>query len=118
MSTDLNRAIRLIVIDSDDRTRQSIKSQVDGQGVDVGHHGIRLGGQLLSAGLEQGQGFARIAGGTSTCEQRIEKFSRPKRRACQTAMALAGAVVSKPTAKNTTCRSACVCASFTASSGE
>ncbi len=59
-----------------------------------------------------------MAGGTSTWEVRMEKLSSPSSRACQTAMALAGAVVSKPTAKNTTSRSGFFCASFTASSGE
>ena len=46
--------------------------------------------------------IASIAGGTSTCEQRIEKLFSPNCLACQTAIALPGAVVSKPTAKNTT----------------
>ncbi len=44
-----------------------------------------------------------MAGGTSTCATRTEKFSSPSRAACHTAIALPGAVVSKPTAKNTTC---------------
>src|ERR1019366_6628842 len=43
----------------------------------------------------------RTAGGTRTCDTRMEKLVRPSRAACQTAMELAGAVVSKPTAKNT-----------------
>ena len=59
-----------------------------------------------------------MAGGTNTCEQRIEKLFSPNCCACQTAIALPGAVVSKPTAKNTTWRSGCACASLTASSGE
>jgi hypothetical protein len=48
--------------------------------------------------------IAAIAGGTSTCETSIEKFVTPSRRAVWTAMALAGAVVSKPIAKKTTRR--------------
>ena len=59
-----------------------------------------------------------MAGGTSTWEERIEKLSRPSWCARQTAMALAGAVVSKPTAKKTTWRSGLRSASVTASSGE
>ena len=58
------------------------------------------------------------AGGTSTCDTSIEKLVRPRRRACQTAMALAGAVVSKPIPKKTTWRVGYSCASLTASSGE
>ena len=47
-----------------------------------------------------------MAGGTSTCETSTEKFFEPELlRPGTTAMALAGAVVSKPTAKKTTCRS-------------
>jgi len=50
---------------------------------------------------------AVMAGGTSTCETSIEKFGiekfeRPSCLAWKMAMALAGAVVSKPTPKNTT----------------
>ena len=63
-------------------------------------------------------GIASIAGGTSTCETSSEKFFSPAAAACKTAIAVAGAVVSKPTAKNTTSRSGCFAASFTASSGE
>ena len=48
----------------------------------------------------------------------MEKLLSPSRLACHTAIAFAGAVVSKPTAKNTTCRSGFACAIFTASSGE
>ncbi len=44
-----------------------------------------------------------MAGGTNTCETSTEKFASPSRAAWTTAMALAGAVVSKPTAKKTTC---------------
>ena len=62
--------------------------------------------------------IASMAGGTSTCETSIEKFLRPRRRACTTAMALAGAVVSKPMPKKTTSFSGLACASLTASSGE
>ena len=47
--------------------------------------------------------MAVIAGGTVTWETRTLKLGTPSSRARQTAMALAGAVVSKPTAKNTTC---------------
>ena len=61
---------------------------------------------------------AEMAGGTRTCEARIEKFSRPSFAACATAIALAGAVVSKPTAKKTTCRLRCSRANATASIGE
>src|ERR1035438_10678445 len=35
----------------------------------------------------------RTAGGTSTCDTRMEKLPRPSRAACQTAMELAGAVI-------------------------
>ena len=59
-----------------------------------------------------------MAGGTRTCEQRIEKLRTPSRFARQTAMAFAGAVVSKPTAKKTTSRSGICRASASASSGE
>ncbi len=48
----------------------------------------------------------------------MEKLVSSSCAACQTAMALAGAVVSKPTAKKTTWRSGFCRASFTASSGE
>ena len=61
---------------------------------------------------------ARIAGGTSTCETSTEKFFSPILAAWATAIALAGAVVSKPTARNTTWRSGCCWASATASIGE
>lgn len=62
--------------------------------------------------------MASTAGGTSTWETRIEKFSRPSWAARATARALAGAVVSKPTAKKTTCRSGFLRARATASMGE
>ena len=62
--------------------------------------------------------IASIAGGTVTCETSSEKFRSPRRRAARTAMAFAGAVVSKPTAKKTTSRSGRRAASATASIGE
>jgi len=54
----------------------------------------------------------------STCAASIEKFRSPSCLACQSAMALAGAVVSNPMPKNTTLRSGFCRASFTASMGE
>ena len=51
-------------------------------------------------------------------ETSMEKFRRPSRLACKTAMALAGAVVSKPIPKNTTRRSGLARAILTASMGE
>ena len=62
--------------------------------------------------------MAVIAGGTSTCETSTLKFVSPRFRASQTAMALGGAVVSKPMAKKTTWRSGLAAARLTASSGE
>ena len=62
--------------------------------------------------------IAAIAGGTSTCETSSEKFSMPSRLAWYTVIALAGAVVSKPMPKNTTCLSGCSRATVSASSGE
>ena len=59
-----------------------------------------------------------IAGGTITCETRTEKFVISCARACQTAMALAGAVVSKPIAKKTTFLSGFALAIRRQSSGE
>ena len=59
-----------------------------------------------------------IAGGTSTCATSSAKFSIPSRCACWTAIAFAGAVVSNPTAKNTTVRSGLRRATSSASSGE
>ena len=53
-----------------------------------------------------------------TCETNTLKFVRPRRCASQTAIALGGAVVSNPTAKNTTFFSGNLAARFTASSGE
>ncbi len=62
--------------------------------------------------------IAAIAGGTSTCETSSEKFSMPSRLAWYTVIALAGAVVSKPMPKNTTCLSGLSRAMVSASSGE
>ena len=59
-----------------------------------------------------------MAGGTSTCETSSEKFRRPCCLAWSTAMALAGAVVSKPTAKKTTSRLGILPRELQASSGE
>ena len=61
--------------------------------------------------------IAVMAGGTSTWDTSIEKLSTPSARARVTASALAGAVVSKPTAKKTTSRPGLSCAMRTASSG-
>ncbi len=62
--------------------------------------------------------IAVMAGGTVTCETRMVKFVIPSCLARHTAIAFAGAVVSKPTAKNTTCLSGCLRAKSSASSGE
>ena len=62
--------------------------------------------------------IAVIAGGTSTWETNSEKLVSPRRLACSTDIALAGAVVSKPTPKNTTCLSGFSAATRVASSGE
>ena len=62
--------------------------------------------------------MASIAGGTSTCETSSEILFIPRLRACQTSMALAGAVVSNPMAKNTTFFSGLARAIFRQSSGE
>ena len=48
--------------------------------------------------------MAFIAGGTRTCETSTAEVGEPARSASQTAMALGGAVVSKPIAKKTTWR--------------
>jgi len=61
---------------------------------------------------------AAIAGGTSTCATSRLKLRNPASAAANTAMALAGAVVSNPTARNTTSASGCALASATASNGE
>jgi hypothetical protein len=85
----------------------------------VAHHRADVAGGQEALHQVLGRTEDRLmAGGTSTWELRIEKFLRPRWPACQTAAALAGAVVSKPTAKKTTWRSGFCCASFTASSGE
>ncbi len=60
---------------------------------------------------------AVIAGGTRTCETSTLKLSMPRRAASATAIAFAGAVVSKPTAKKTTWRSGLASAILSASSG-
>ena len=62
--------------------------------------------------------MASIAGGTKTCETSTEKFFNPRRFARWTLMAFAGAVVSNPTPKKTTCLSGNFMASSTASKGE
>ena len=62
--------------------------------------------------------IAVIAGGTSTCDTSSEKLVMPSRRATCTVIALAGAVVSNPMPKNTTCLSGLSAAIRTASSGE
>ena len=59
-----------------------------------------------------------IAGGTSTCETSSEKLVTPRDFAWCTAIAWAGAVVSKPTAKKTISRSGRCSARASASSGE
>jgi hypothetical protein len=59
-----------------------------------------------------------MAGGTSTWLTTTLKLRSPRRCASSTAIALAGAVVSKPTAKNTTSRSGRCAATRTASIGE
>ena len=61
---------------------------------------------------------AVITGGTSTCETSTLKLVSLRRRASHTAIALGGAVVSNPMAKNTTRRSGFAAARLTASSGE
>jgi hypothetical protein len=62
--------------------------------------------------------MAAIDGGTRTCDRSIEKLRTPNRLACTSAIALAGAVVSKPIPRNTTRLSGLARASVTASSGE
>jgi len=59
-----------------------------------------------------------MAGGTRTWLTSRLKFSSPSAAAWRTAMALPGAVVSKPTARKTTSRSGLARASFSASRGE
>ena len=62
--------------------------------------------------------IAMIAGGTRTWATSNAKLVTPRRLACITAIALAGAVVSKPTAKNTTVFSGLRRATSRASRGE
>ena len=62
--------------------------------------------------------MAAMAGGTSTCDTSTEKFLMPCLLACHTAIALAGAVVSKPMAKKTTFLSGFGARDLQASSGE
>ena len=59
-----------------------------------------------------------MAGGTRTWETRTEKFSSPRPEARWTAIAMAGAVVSKPTPRKTTWAPGSLRASSTASIGE
>ena len=62
--------------------------------------------------------MAAMAGGTKTWETSSEKFFNPRRLATCTLIAFAGAVVSNPTPKNTTCLSGFFTANSTASNGE
>jgi hypothetical protein len=62
--------------------------------------------------------MAAMAGGTRTCDTSSEKFFTPRRLASNTVIALAGAVVSKPMPKKTTCLSGLSLAIVRASSGE
>ena len=62
--------------------------------------------------------IASSAGGTRTCATRMAKFWSFLREAISTAIAFAGAVVSKPTAKKTTRFVGSFSAMATASSGE
>ena len=62
--------------------------------------------------------MALIAGGTVTWDTSTLKLRTPSSRARHTAIALAGAVVSNPTAKKTTCFSGFRMAISSASSGE
>jgi hypothetical protein len=62
--------------------------------------------------------MASIAGGTLTWETKSEKFLTPSFFARMALIAFAGAVVSNPIAKKTTCLSGFSWAIFTASSGE
>ena len=61
---------------------------------------------------------SKFVEGTSTCDTSAAKFLSPRRLACQTAIALAGDVVSKPTAKKTTVRAGFCSAIRRQSSGE
>ena len=62
--------------------------------------------------------IAAIEGGQSTWDTSTEKLLTFARWAASTAKAFAGAVVSKPTAKNTTCLSGWAWAIRSASNGE
>lgn len=62
--------------------------------------------------------IARSGGTIVTWLQKTEKLATPSRRARWSVTAVAGAVVSKPTAKKTTSRSGLRRASSSASSGE
>ncbi len=62
--------------------------------------------------------MALIGGTIVTWLQNTLKFASPSSRARASVTAVDGAVVSKPSAKNTTCLSGCFTASFSASSGE
>ena len=59
-----------------------------------------------------------MAGGVSTWLHSTEKLRRPRARAWRSTDAVGGVVVSKPMARNTTSRSGCCCASFSASMAE
>ena len=59
-----------------------------------------------------------MTGGTRTCETSSEKLRMPSCFACHTAIAFAGAVVSKPMPKKTTFLSGLAFAIFRQSSGE
>ena len=62
--------------------------------------------------------IARIAGMMVTWLQKTEKLRMPSALARISVSAVEGAVVSKPMAKNMTCRSGFARASFSASAGE
>ena len=62
--------------------------------------------------------IARSGGSMVTWLEKTEKFGTPLRRAASSVTAVDGAVVSNPTAKNTTCLSGLSSAIFSASSGE
>ena len=62
--------------------------------------------------------MARMAGMIVTWLQNTEKFRSPSALARSSVSAVDGAVVSKPIAKNITCRSGLVRASLSASGGE
>ena len=62
--------------------------------------------------------MARIAGMIVTWLANSEKLRIPSARARRSVTAVEGVVVSKPIAKNTTCRSGFSRAIFSASSGE